>query len=146
MLQRLRTALCSYQSNVCIFQKLRKFALLLQVISSLGTNGTHRVMSWDTLICPIVWAVENTSLDEVRNCLGLLWKQLLSQLAIQSAVAYRKSSETPRLKLAFILVGNKGTQSFNACDFGVCSTTLRYQPYQLVVLLIYHIIPYMLLQ
>ena len=43
ILQRLRTALCPDQSDVCILKKLRKGTWLFQVISvSLGTDGTRR--------------------------------------------------------------------------------------------------------
>ena len=77
MLQRLRTALCSDQSDVCILKKLRKGTWLFQVISvSLGTHGPQRKEKCLYPVLPIVW-VKNTS-EEARTCLGLLGKHLLS--------------------------------------------------------------------
>ena len=69
----------------------------------------NRVISWDTLIISNLSTclrgrkhLVGRSQELPRSTQTLLWKQLLSQLASQNAVRYRRSSETPGSKLALI--------------------------------------------
>jgi hypothetical protein len=102
-----------------------------------------------------VWRWEDVKMRRCEDEKVWRWEDEIQTPTIgrtlRSDALGNKGTQNQRQTLNFsrsscVKVRSYGAQCFNACGFGVCSTTLRYQPYQLVVLLIDHIIPNMLLQ